>query len=396
MKKIILFALAAHGEGLSGGDRIFIEFARRWSKKIPVTIYVSEEGFRMCQRQKLNTSNIKYQISNLEIWKSSGFVINYIARIFEGIRIGLTFKLNDSQNIIVYSASEFWMDVFPSFILKLRFPKIRWVAAWYQTAPKPWVGFQGASREESFRFKTFLYWFSQLFTKPLISNSSNFVLVNNEEEEKEFPKLSKNNRSLVVLGAVDITKIQNWKSKFRNLLKIFDAVFQGRLHPQKGTLELVDIWRMVVDKKPNAKLAVIGDGPLMEKLRNKISNLKLDDNVRLFGYLFDGPEKYRIFSQSKIVVHPSYYDSGGIAAAEAMAFGLPCIGFNLKAYQSYYPKGMIKVKLNDKRAFADQLVKMLDNGNYRNRIGKEFLDMIKENWSWDKRASEVLSRIVYA
>ena len=44
IKQIRIFALAAYGKGLSGGDRIFIEFARRWSKNFPVEIYVWKEG----------------------------------------------------------------------------------------------------------------------------------------------------------------------------------------------------------------------------------------------------------------------------------------------------------------------------------------------------------------
>ena len=34
-----------------------------------------------------------------------------------------------------------------------------------------------------------------------------------------------------------------------------------------------------------------------------------------------------------------------LVAQEAMAFVIPCVGFNLKAYESYYPKGMIKVPI---------------------------------------------------
>src|SRR5207244_1921043 len=96
-----------------------------------------------------------------------------------------------------------------------------------------------------------------------------------------------------------------------------------------------------------AKLAIIGDGPLMNAVRNKIRKLHLEQNIELLGYLSDGDRKYSIFNNSKIVVHTSFYDSGGMAAAEAMSFGLPCVAFNLKAYGSYFPKAMLKVKIGD-------------------------------------------------
>lgn len=176
--------------------------------------------------------------------------------------------------------------------------------------------------------------------------------------------------------------------------KIYDAVFQGRFHPQKGVLELIDIWKKVVDRKPDAKLVMIGDGPLMKSVKLKVKSAKLENNIILKGYLFDGEDKYRIFSQSKIVVHPAFFDSGGMAAAEAMAFGLPCVGFNLESYKYYYPEGMEKVKVGDLAAFADKVMELLQNNNLYNRAAKQAQHLIGCNWSWDLRARQTLQALL--
>ena len=138
---------------------------------------------------------------------------------------------------------------------------------------------------------------------------------------------------------------------------------------------------------------MIGDGPLMKEVRLKTENLKLGNSIELFGYLFDGPEKYRVFSQSKLVVHPSFFDSGGMASAEAMAFGIPCVGFNLDSYKSYYPKGMIKVAVGDLNMFAKTIVELINNKRKREKIGKEAQKMIQENWNWDQRVDQLLSSL---
>ncbi|HCB22829.1 hypothetical protein A3H81_01585 [Candidatus Daviesbacteria bacterium RIFCSPLOWO2_02_FULL_38_18] len=376
-KKIYIFALAAAGQGISGGDRIFIEFARRWSKEIPVTIYLWEQGFQMCQRQHLEISNVKFLISEMESWKRLGFIINYFARIIEGIRLGLTTKLENSKDTIVYSASEFWMDSLPALILQLRFSKIKWAAAWYQTAPSPLKGFSGALP----------YWLVQLPIKPLINRFANFVLVNNDEEKKQF------HNAVVVLGAIDLQKIKIWKSKYKNLPKIYDAVFQGRFHPQKGVLELIDIWKLVIAKKPDAKLVMIGDGPLMESVKLEVKKEKLENNIKLTGYLFDGKEKYRIFSQSKVVVHPAFYDSGGMASYEAMAFDLPCVGFNLSSYSSYYPKGMEKAPEGDLKLFADKILQLLVDKKLYGKVAGNAYQLVA-NMTWDKRARQILDQVL--
>lgn len=390
-KTFDIFANAALGKGLSGGDRIFIELSRRLSKDNKVIIHVWEEGYQMCKRQGLvDGENLKFRLINVTFWGKFGFFICYVARILASIFQAFSISLDNKSSTIIYSASEFWMDSLPAFVLKIRFPKVKWIAAWFQTAPNPLIGFSEGSRENVYRLSAFYHWFMQLPIKPLIKKWADLVLVNNEWERKHFKNLDKQNKVLVTLGAVNTDEVNHFIKK-NKYPKIYDAVFQGRFHPQKGVEELIDIWKLVVGKKPNAKLAMIGDGPLMNEVRKKIKELKLENNINLFGYVFDGPLKYKIFSQSKLVVHPAFYDSGGMASAEAMAFGIPCIGFDLNSYKSYYPKGMVKIKIGDLNDFTEMILSLLDNKSEREKVGKEGQNMIQENWSWDQRVSQLLT-----
>ncbi len=397
--KLHIFALAAHGIGISGGDRIFMELARRWSKKFIIDLYLCKEGFAMCERNGLKAkgSKLKFVVSKMNPWYKFGFFINYFARILEGIKLGLTLDLSTDHDLpttFLYSASDFWMDVFPCVLLKIRHSKIKWIAGWYQTAPNPLMGYQGGR----YKLSALFYFLSQLPVKPFVSHFADFVFVNNENERKQFNRLNKKGKVFVFIGAVDLKRVKEWKSKQSlplrgkrvKVKKIYDAVFQGRFHPQKGVVELIDVWKRVVEKRPDALLAMIGDGPLMEKVKLQIANYKLQKNIKLFSYLFDGDQKYKIFSQSKIVVHPAFYDSGGMAAAEAMAFGLPCVGFNLPSYKSYYPKGMVKVKVGDLNVFSKTILLLLKNRIYRSKIAKGAVLMIEKSWSWDIRADQVL------
>lgn len=391
------FSLAVSGAGISGSDRIFIELSRNWSEKYPIEIYTNSEGKRLCKIQNLKGKFLKVAAISNEPFESL-FLLNYLYKIISGILLGFKLKLttNDQQpTTFLYSSSDFWMDSLPCFILKLRYPQVRWIATWYQTAPNPFRGFAEGERGSKYRLSAFEYWFSQLPIKPLIATFADKVVVNNEDEKKRFPKHTSRGDTIVLIGAVPLSDIKKFLSTSYQLpaTKKYDAVFQGRFHPQKGVVELIDIWKKVVEKKPNAKLAMIGDGPLMEDVRGKIRDLGLEKNVKLFGYVFDGNEKFRIFASSKIVVHPAFYDSGGMASAEAMAFGLPCVGFNLKSYVSYYPKGMVKVKIGDLDSFANEIVRLLEDNKYRQTVADEALTMIKSNWSWDKRAKEVLEKI---
>lgn len=395
-KAILIWAIAAHGNGISGSDRIFIEMAREWSKSVPVEIYTSQEGIGMCQRQYLVGKHLtinKVEKTNLP----SNSFLKYLYKIFLGVKLGLSLQYYTIHDILythLYSSSDFWMDVFPCVILKIRYPKIKWVATWFMTAPNPLKGFSEASRKDTYKMSALLYRISQLPIKPLINKYADFVIVNNEDERKRFPEMDKKEKVIVLIGAVRLDEIKKYQSlafKHKPLPKVYDAVFQGRFHPQKGVVELIDIWRKVVNKIPNAKLVMIGDGPLRKNVESRIRDLGLDENVKLFGYVFDGEEKYRIFSQSKIVVHPAFYDSGGMASAEAMAFGLPAIGFDLRAYDSYYPKGLIKSK--DKEEFTNNIIDMLINNEERESKGEEAKKLIYEKYSWKIRANEIYVKL---
>lgn len=394
MRNIKIFAIAAHGTGISGSDRIFIEFARRWQKSNRIIIYVNEEGKKMCLGQKLLAgSNLKYIVWKTPKWAKLGFTVIYFYRITRSVFEALKISIKNNKDTVLYSASEFWMDSLPAFILKVRFSKVNWTASWYQTAPNPIIGFAEGKREKTYNFKALLYFLAQYPIKPLISSFCNYVLVNNQLERKQFPKLNSLDKIKVVIGAVDLEKISKWKKTHRNNKKIYDAVFQGRFHPQKGVVELIDIWRIVVNRKSDAKMALIGDGPLMGEVEDRIEKLGLKKNIDLLGYVFDGDLKYETFARSKMVVHPALYDSGGMASAEVMAFGVPAIGFDLKAYESYYPKGMVKVEKGDIKKFAHTILKLLVNKKLRDKIAIEGMKMLKANWSWDKRADEVLRGI---
>jgi glycosyltransferase involved in cell wall biosynthesis len=141
-----------------------------------------------------------------------------------------------------------------------------------------------------------------------------------------------------------------------------------------------------------AKLALIDlRGPEGVMSERRYGCMVLKGFVVLFGFK-DGVGKLKIFKDSKVVVHPAIYDSGGMAACEAMACGLPGVSFDLPALKTYYPKGMIKMPCFDLKAFAGNILKLLTDEKLYEKTAKDALDWTKE-WNWDKRA-ELLLEII--
>jgi glycosyltransferase involved in cell wall biosynthesis len=371
---------------LSGGDRIFLECSKRWVKKdVKINIFTVERGYQFCRSYGLN--NVNYAVLSSLKADNRGFLFSYIIRILRGCSKAMFghFSFNEDEVVIVYSSSDFWPDSLPASIMKMRFRNVHWVAGFYLFASSP---LSKSSPYKGKRLATGLfYYLSQLPIFFLIRKYASMVWVTSEPDRWRFIGNGQLTADTVVAvrGGVDV--------KTPGLIpepeeKKFDAVFIGRFHPQKGILELIDIWNFVVQRKKSAVLAIIGVGDLEGEVRAKIKKYGLSDNITMFGFK-DGVEKLKIFKDSRVVVHPAIYDSGGMAACEAMACGLPGVSFDLPALKTYYPKGMLKTPCYDLSMFAENIMKLLNDEKLYEKTAKDALDWAKK-WDWDRRAEELL------
>ncbi|MFH2138268.1 MAG: glycosyltransferase [Candidatus Omnitrophota bacterium] len=384
--------------GLSGGCRIFIELARYWKESIDLKIIATEEAITVCK---------KYGLGDIKFYKSSGklgydnvFTLRAVfANFFKKLAKGILFVLKNKSlfknNPWVYSVSDFYPDLIPAFLIKLINPKSRWIAGYYLFAPAPWD--KDSPYKGKHAFRGFLYWFSQRLSYGLAKKYADIVFVTSEPDKKKFlTKKRGESEIFVIRGGVNIeasTEYLNSKEIIPLDKRKYACCFVGRFHQQKGVLVLIEIWKKVIERLPRAKLAMIGNGPLQVSVQNKINEYSLNDNVELFGFM-DGLEKFNVFKQSKIVVHPATYDSGGMAAAEAMAWGLPGISFDLEALKTYYPQGMIKVPKDDYNRFAEEIVKLLADSDYYKTISLLALELIVKQWDWKKRAQLILEGLL--
>lgn len=381
--KLGIIANWMQGSALSGGDRIFIELGRRWAGRSSIKIFISSDGWKICQREKL--SNVEYEIWAKDRYNRYGYFVNFIYRTFISIVKALCLKYQGLD--IVYSSSDFWPDSIPAFIIKLRNKKIKWVAGFYLFMPSPWnSNFPYKGRKN---FIGVFYWILQKPIYYVVKKYADMVFVTSDPDKYRFVcgRLAQD-KILIIQGGVDL-ELANMVDESK--VKKYDAIFIGRFHPQKGLLELADIWAKVCTVKKNAMLAVIGEGPLKKEFRDKIRRLGISKNIDLLGFL-DGIEKIRVFKSSRIVIHPAIYDSGGMAACEAMSCGLPGISFDLEALKTYYPKGMIKIPCYDLDIFADTILRLLEDREIYEKLQKDALDLARE-WDWDKRAEDVLRGI---
>ncbi len=370
-----------NSDALSGGDRIFIELAKRWKNKLNIHVITSPEGKELCEKNSLK--NFDY-IEMGSLNKSKSISSLYFKRLFEGIKFSKKFNL--PENSYIYSTSNFITDAYPSYILKKKNKTSKWIGGYFLAPPNPFYGYDESQAKFKIPdFNSLSFYLQDRLSKFLINKFADYIYVTSEPDVKKFlNKKRKENKIIVIKGGVDLKTSDKIKN---NSNPEFDAIFIGRLHQQKGVLELIDIWNLVTKKKPYAKLGIIGNGPLESEIKEKIRKNNLEKNIILFGFK-DGLEKIKIFKNSKIVLHPALYDSGGMAACEAMACKLPGISYDLGALKTYYPRGMLKTPIGNKRKFAENILLLLNNKKLYNKLKKQSYSLAKE-WDWNKRAEEI-------
>ena len=387
------------GLGLSGGDRIFIELLKGWRDKADLTLMGCGEALAIAERNGVAGVRL-LETSAVDGSASYGLLAllrHTLRRWRSGLRGLKRYAAELSEIDVVYSVSDFYPDFWPAYRLKRRRAGITWIAGYYLFAPPPWA------KDSPYKGRDFLrgliYWLLQRPSYWLVRRHADVVFVTSEPDVARFVTRRRGrDRIVVVQGGVDIAASEAHLTSGAALplaQRRYDACFMGRLHYQKGALILPDIWKFVCARRPQARLALIGDGHLEREVRAKIASLGLEDNIEMLGFR-DGPAKHEIFKQAKMMLHPSTYDSGGMAAAEGLAWCLPGVSFDLEALKTYYPQGMVKVPPGDLQAFADAVLRLLGDPAHHERTAAAAHALILDVWDWRKRSARVFAAVVKA
>jgi glycosyltransferase involved in cell wall biosynthesis len=171
---------------------------------------------------------------------------------------------------------------------------------------------------------------------------------------------------------------------------IYEGCFCGRLVKTKGIYDLIDVWKFVTSRYPQAKLVIVGDGPEYEILSDKIKEAELERNIQFMGFVSER-EKFLTMQRSRIFIFPSYEEGWGIAVAEAIVCGLDVVSYDLPAYKSFEGH-LIKVEKGNSRKMAEVVIDLIET---RMKINPAYskLNMVQSILDWKDLANKELQMI---
>ncbi len=139
--------------------------------------------------------------------------------------------------------------------------------------------------------------------------------------------------------------------------RTWDVVSVGRLTPVKGMDRLLRAWAHVVEHRPGARLALVGEGGERHALEALARELGVEKSVHFAGWAdpvpyLAGARCFALFSRN---------EGMGRAAVEALAAGLPCVVADVCGLAEVVtPDCGARVNAGDPQAAAQALLDWMD------------------------------------
>jgi glycosyltransferase involved in cell wall biosynthesis len=355
---------------MSGGDYHILKVAEHWAEKNRVLYLMPSYAVALhgnMLKGKVLTTNA---IDEREETGIVGFMFLYFLRV---VKVLASPPRDDFD--VVLSSSHFLFDLIPTAYLHRRKPSSRFIAYCH-----------GLQVKGSNPIMRGLRRINDVLALAVIRRYCDLVFAINPKVG-EFLESRGVNSDKIVITENGIDRVREYQDA-KN--KSFHACYLGRLVKDKGVMDLVDIWKNVTKKIPDAKMAVIGDGPLRETLARAVRKERLEDRIVLFGFLSD--ERFEILNQSMTLVLPSRGESWSIAVLESMSQGVPVIAYDLPELRDVWGDDIIYARMGDTNQFSERVLGLLGDEEQYVRRAREGIRRTRE-FLWVNIANSELEQI---
>ena len=180
----------------------------------------------------------------------------------------------------------------------------------------------------------------------------------------------------------------------------------ARLEPEKGHATLIEAWPMVLEKVPEARLLIIGEGSQRATLEAQADGLDLLGEAcepdRCVGtrqarpgakILFTGlrDDVPNVTAALDVAVLPSYREAQGLAILEAMALRRPVVATRVGGVPEMIEDGRngLLVPSRDAEALAGAIVRLLTNHPLADMLARAGHDFVHANFSVEHMVAAV-------
>jgi glycosyltransferase involved in cell wall biosynthesis len=146
----------------------------------------------------------------------------------------------------------------------------------------------------------------------------------------------------------------------------------ARLFPLKGHDQLLDAAPAIIQRHPETRFLLVGNGILYDRLRIRAREMGILDHF-VFAGLVDRERIPQFIAAMDVVVHTSLREGLARVLPQALAMGKPCVSFDLDGAPEVIIPGKTGylVKPCDTKGLSDAIACLLSNPDLRARMGAE-------------------------
>jgi D-inositol-3-phosphate glycosyltransferase len=156
----------------------------------------------------------------------------------------------------------------------------------------------------------------------------------------------------------------------------------------KGFLEKHPFWLSVIGGDPSGEANPVDSE--MTRLQEMRESYQISDLVTFLGKKSQDTLPY-YYSAAEAVVVPSYYESFGMVALEAMACGTPVVASQVGGLAFLVQDGEtgFTVPADDPHALAEKLAILCSDSNLRKRMGEQ-ATIFARQYAWERISEKII------
>lgn len=167
----------------------------------------------------------------------------------------------------------------------------------------------------------------------------------------------------------------------------------GRLVEQKGQKLLLDIIKILNNKKIDFRLKIAGSGPLENELKQYAKKVGVGDKVDFLGFVEDMDS---FMEQIDIFLLTSKWEGFGYVIAEAMCYKKPVVAFNVSSNIEVIKSNItgFLIPPYNLEMFANNIINLINNEDLRISMGEKARERVETKFNLDKQNFE-FEKLIY-
>ena len=232
--------------------------------------------------------------------------------------------------------------------------------------------------------------FKSTMTKHLLKwilNHTDTIVTVSDALKKDVTKLGVQHNADVIPMGVD-TRLFNPEKRDETLKEKLGIsgsfiLFVGRLIELKRIRLIIEAMPEVVTSLPETKLVVVGQGVLEQELKNRVRELKIDNNVIFMGNIRNN-DLPAFYATADLFLLPSVSEGFPVAAMEALSSGTIMISSPIETVRKLIIENETGLYVHqvDKTTLAHKITEVLSNKEKFKTIPKKARQHIAQHYDW--------------